>query len=52
MNTNLRKSGLAVYGAATSFILRTIIAVIKIQITFTTVSSADTIPLIKNSVGM
>jgi len=48
----LRKSGLEVYGAATSFIFNTIIAVIKIQITLTTVNNADTMPLIKNSTGM
>lgn len=50
--TNLRKSGLDVYGAATSLIFKTIIAVIKMQITFITVSIPDTIPLIKNSVGI
>lgn len=45
------KSGLAVYGAETSLIFNTIMAVIKMQITFTTVSRHDTMPLIKNSVG-
>lgn len=44
-------SGLAVYGALTSFIFKTIIAVMKMQITLMTVKRPDTMPLIKNSVG-
>jgi hypothetical protein len=48
----LLKSGLDVYGAATSFIFNTMIAVMKMQITFTTVNNPDTMPLIRNSVGM
>lgn len=46
------KSGLDVYGAATSLIFNTMMAVIKMQHTFTTVSKPETMPLIKNSVGI
>lgn len=48
----LRKSGLEVYGEATSLIFSTIIAVMKMQMTLTMVNKPDIIPLIKNSVGM
>lgn len=46
------RSGLEVYGEATSLIFNTTMAVMKMQITLTMVSNPDTIPLIKNSVGM
>lgn len=46
------RSGLDVYGAETSLIFKTIMAVIKMHITFTTVNKPETMPLIRNSVGI
>lgn len=48
----LLKSGLEVYGDATSLIFRTTMAVMKMQMTFMMVNNPETIPLMKNSVGM
>lgn len=49
--TYRRKSGLDVYGAATSFIFSIIMAVMKIQMILTMVKLPDTMPQMKNSVG-
>lgn len=46
------RSGLDVYGAATSLIFNTRIAVIKMHITFMTVSKPETMPQITNSTGI
>lgn len=46
------KSGLDVYGAATSLIFSTMIAVMKMHITFTTVSNPEQMPQITNSTGI
>lgn len=46
------KSGLDVYGAETSLIFNTIMAVINIHIIFTMVSDAETMPQMQNSVGI
>lgn len=45
------KSGLDVYGAATSLIFSTMVAVINMHITFMMVKLADTMPFTKNSTG-
>ena len=44
---NLLKSGVEVYGAATSFIFKNIIAVMNIHITFTIVKQQLTMPVHK-----
>lgn len=44
VSQNLLKSGVEVYGAATSFIFRNMIAVMNMQITFTIVKQQLTIP--------
>lgn len=46
------KSGEDVYGAATSLIFSTMMAVIKMHVTFTTVSIHEMMPLITNSAGI